>query len=142
MANRRHRNWVFTLNNPDVKDDTFRVAGAKFLSWQVEKGTSGTEHIQATLVLENNCTLGALRRRIPGAHLEVMEGSLEQACHYSEKPHVGCDCKHCEEARKLPNDGRVAGPWNFGEKPVGQGILGERRVLTNPVYHRGFIIGY
>lgn len=121
MGDRRARNWVFTLNNPLVEDATFGVKGAKYLFWQVEKGATGTVHLQGVMVLRSGCTLTALKRRIPGAHLEEMSGTLDQAIHYSSKPHDGCVCKHCVAARLLPDDGVVAGPFSFGEKPAVQG---------------------
>ncbi len=144
MANPRHRSWVFTLNNPTVLDDTYAVPGQKFLCWQVEKGASGTVHIQGVVTFTAGVSAATARTRILGAHAEYMKGTLVQAVHYCEKPVAGCslgdnkpclhckkpkclvstfggNCHHCATALLLPNGGRVAGPFMYGDRPKGPG---------------------
>lgn len=126
----RHRKFVFTLNNPDIDGGCGEgrcalpdgVQGRSFLYYQVEKGESGTVHVQGLVCFNDAISLLSAKRRIGGnPHVEVMKGSVEQAIHYSSKPHDGCDCAHCVKARLLPNGGVVIGPWSEGERPVGQG---------------------
>lgn len=72
--------------------------------WQEERGEGGTLHLQGVCCLVNACTLAAMKRRIPRAHLEVMRGTLDEAVAYCSK-----------------EDTRVSGPFSFGERPPGAG---------------------
>ena len=127
MADPRHRSWVFTLNHPTVLDDTYAIPGQKFLCWQVEKGASGTVHLQGVVTFSAGVSARTARSRIGGAHVEYLKGTLVQAVHYCEKPVAGCDlgkpgqCAHCLAASLLPNEGRVAGPFMYGDRPKGPG---------------------
>ena len=144
MALPRNRSYVFTVNNPAIQDDTYAVPGQKFLCWQVERGASGTVHLQGVITFSTSISMASARRRLAGAHVEVLKGTLLQAMHYCEKPVLNCDlgnssyckpcakptclvgsvggaCHHCATAAALPNSGRIAGPFLYGDRPVGRG---------------------
>lgn len=56
--------------------------------------------------------LSGLKKLMPTAHFERMQGSVDENEHYCSKPHDGCTCKHCKDC---PD--RLEGPWYRGEKP-------------------------
>lgn len=73
----------------------------KFLIYQLEKGESGTPHLQGYLQLLQPGNLDQMRLLIPGAHWEACKGSPKQNIAYCSKP-----------------EGRVDGPWRFGLEPA------------------------
>jgi len=82
----RHRNWVFTINNPcesdyeeleDLEDECI------YYVWKPEK--VDTLHIQGYLQLKNPKGLGGMKKILSRAHLEVARGSPEQAIAYVKK---------------------------------------------------------
>lgn len=99
----RSRNWIFTLNNPNVDQcGGLVVVGSKYLVYQKERGAEGTEHLQGLVCFSILKSLSQVRSLLPRAHLEIMRGSLQQAIDYATK-----------------EDTRVAGPWSTGERPKG-----------------------
>lgn len=84
--------------------EQFRVQGSKYLFWQLERGENGTPHIQGFVVMPHPRTMLGMKRLIPGAHLEIMRGTVEQNEVYCSK-----------------SETKVDGPWREGEKPTGQG---------------------
>ncbi len=118
----RARGWCFTLNNPvgdEIMDDN-HLLQPKFqncyMVYQKEEGDNKTPHFQGLVYFKSQRTLKSVKKLLPRAHLQQMQGTVDQAEHYCTKPHDGCTCKHC-----APKPVRLAGPWRFGDKPVGQG---------------------
>lgn len=113
-TNAQTRAWVFTLNNPErtspipPTEDPL-TWGATYVVFQLERGESGTPHLQGYCLFPSNRRLAALRRLAPKAHWEPRRGSHEQARDYCRK-----------------EEGRVDGPWEQGEQPA----PGKRNDLT------------
>jgi len=106
--------WVFTLNNPESNDIPKEWPEVEFCFWQLEKGASGTPHLQGYVGFESNKRMTWLKRQCHvRCHWENRKGSHDQAKHYAEKPHKDCTCKHCIENAA----GRLAGPWELGSVP-------------------------
>ena len=78
--------WVFTLNNPTGDDDDPRKwGGVKFISFQLEKGPSGTPHFQGYLIMEKRCSMYAMKIVNRRARWAAREGTHEQALDYVQK---------------------------------------------------------
>lgn len=114
-ASPRSRVWIFVINNPtkyvvqnidadesevDYKMETWRKLRNKcnYIVCQLEKGASGTLHLQGYLEIINPITMAGLKKYMPGAHLEIRRGTQAEAIEYSTK-----------------EDTRTAGPFIFGE---------------------------
>lgn len=109
--------WVFT-DNFTAEDDGFQPgderayatrrwtelpSGVRYIVWQHERVTH--DHIQGYLELKRGRYLSWLKNHIsPTAHFEVRLGTQAQAIAYVKK-----------------QDSRVAGPWELGERSLGQG---------------------
>ncbi|AXH77803.1 MAG: putative viral replication protein [Circoviridae sp.] len=93
--------WVFTINNPTDEDDPHKW-GAKYVSWQMEKGA--TLHYQGYVEWHAQKRLGQVKKINARAHWEPRMGTQEQAIAYTRK-----------------EDSRVDGPWEAGVKGPGQG---------------------
>ncbi len=101
----KSRNWVFTINNPEGDDGKLAVPGSLFLFYQREVGNENTtEHYQGLVCFANARGLSGVKKLLPRAHLEVMKGTVDQSIDYCSK-----------------EEGRISGPFEEGEKPVGQG---------------------
>jgi hypothetical protein len=106
----RHRNWVFTLNNPPPAEGFLELLESsgilKYCVFQLERGAdAGTQHFQGYFICTQPRSLTFIRAQLtPRAHFEVRRGTHEQAKEYCTK-----------------EDTRVAGPFTFGEEPAGQG---------------------
>lgn len=98
------RYWVFTLNNPTRALELSQFIGGTFLCYQKEAGANGTPHFQGMVCFTSKKSLRTMKNYVPGAHLEPMRGTFDQAYAY---------------CRKL--ESRIEGPWEFGEKPKGKG---------------------
>ena len=99
------RNWMFTINNPDIiVKPTDLLKDIKYCIYQEEKGENGTTHYQGYVELTKSCRLSALKKQIPKAHWETRKGTREQAITYCSK----------EETR-------TAGPWEIGDRNIKQG---------------------
>lgn len=99
------RQFCFTLNNPEegALEALVNHANFRYCVCQLEKGDSGTPHIQGYAQLVRPMRLNALKLLLPRAHIEKARGSLESNRAY------------CTKA-----EGRLDGPWEFGE-PTQQG---------------------
>ena len=102
------RNWVYTLNNPTVTLEQANAALREINSFlfhacQLERGESGTLHIQGYVQFSRPVRLTQLTARLMGAHWETRRGSHQQALTYVTKA-----------------ESRVSGPFQDGEatKPV------------------------
>ncbi len=108
------------MNNPSVAEkavfqalvtDDGHDPRVKYLVFQSEVGSTGTLHIQFYCMFNAQEGLRAIHA-ILGArcHFDASRGTPGQNQHYCLKPHDGCDCQHCRDARLLPNLGREAAP--------------------------------
>lgn len=99
------RNWLGTLNNPDMTPQEYLEAGytklkAKYTCGQLEKGEEGTPHIQFFVNCNPPQRLAAMTKAFPKAHFEKVK--IDNG--------VGDYC--------MKEASRVEGPWEFGTKPV------------------------
>jgi len=101
MPSAQARSYCFTLNNP-LTNDLPPSDDIRYASWQLERGDSGTLHLQGYVELTKPRTLAWLRCWLPGAHFEARRGTREQARDYSRK-----------------EDSRVAGPFELGSWEAG-----------------------
>lgn len=94
--------WCFTINNPaeTLKVEEILADQFKYLIYQKEQGEAGTEHLQGYVSLQKRMRLGALKKLLPTAHLEVRRGTHAQAKAYCMKAET-----------------RVSGPFEFGVEP-------------------------
>lgn len=97
------RHWCFTLNNPP-STSLPSWTGTVYRIYQLEKGASGTSHLQGFVSFAKRRIFGPVRRLLPTAHWEIAKGSPAQNRKYCSK----------EETR-------LDGPWEEGELPGGQG---------------------
>lgn len=92
------RRFVFTLNNPTSNEVNFQsLPLVKYASWQLEKGASGTPHLQGYIELQRPQRFTYFKDILPGAHFERCRGNKHQARDYTRK-----------------EDTRLEGPWEFG----------------------------
>ncbi len=117
---RRARRVSGTLNNPTVAEkavfealvtDDGHDPRVKYLVFQSEVGATGVIHIQFYCMFHAQLGLRPIHD-ILGArvHVDASRGTPGQNKHYCLKPHDGCECHHCEDARALPNVGREVAP--------------------------------
>ncbi len=78
------RNFVFTMNN---YEDTKLVdeLDCRYIIYGKEVGASGTPHLQGAVVFKSARRLPAVIKKMPGCHVEMMHGRLEQAVEYCMK---------------------------------------------------------
>lgn len=104
--------WVFTLNNPDMSDETFKETLAlewpvKYAVFQRETAETGTVHFQGYVEFESRVRLSAIRKlpRADRAHWEKRRGTRDEARKYCMK-----------------DDSRLSGPHEIGQwQEVAQG---------------------
>lgn len=98
MSTLQSRSFCFTWNNPEGLIDFDEFPYARYLVFQLEMGESGTPHFQGYIEF-NRATRGTVLQRVmDGVHLEVRQGTREQARDYCKK-----------------EEGRLEGPWEFGQ---------------------------
>lgn len=118
----RSRRFCGTVNNPAGELSAYfpdRCGTAlKFASWQLEKApTTGTLHLQYYLVFNNARTLAAVRRDLPGAHVQVcnpnvpLKESDEANFKYTTK-----DKNEDGSPARATTEQATSGPWIFGER--------------------------
>lgn len=99
----RHRHFIVTINNPvetlAEHESTFRHLGATAAAFQLEKGDSGTPHIQAYLAFPSAKTIASLSAKLKRAHIEVCANPLRS-------------WEYCTK-----EDTRLEGPITFGAAP-------------------------
>lgn len=113
MSSRRSqaRALVFTWNNPPAEAQTelfwrrlveCGTNKIRYFAGQIERGASGTLHVQGYVRLSKPTRYGAFKRWLgsDSPHIEPRMGTHEEARDYVTK-----------------EDTRVAGPWIFGEEP-------------------------
>lgn len=101
----KSRNWLCTLNNPEVAaqdylEAWFTKAKAKYVVGQLEKGEEGTPHIQYFLNFKEPVRLAQLKKHCTRSHFEEVK--------INNGAHTYC----------MKEDTRLEGPFEFGEKPV------------------------
>ena len=83
------RTWIFTTNNPQSVTINWEAPEwkglVKLAVWQLEKGESGTPHLQGYVELRSPRRLAFLRERLPGTHLEKRRGTKLEAINYVTK---------------------------------------------------------
>lgn len=114
------RAYCFTLNNPTSNDLSTHPL-ERYVVWQLERGTEGTNHLQGYIELSKPARLAAMRTWLPGAHFEARRGTREQARDYCRK-----------------EDSRVEGPfergtWEAGGSGARNDLLEVKRKLDNNV---------
>lgn len=82
----RGRSWVFTINN-FKSDDLQRVTDIEcdYIVYGIERGSSGTPHLQGFIHFSNGKSRSAVGRLLPRAYLEKRRGTVEQAIAYCKK---------------------------------------------------------
>lgn len=80
------RAWCFTLNNYSAEEET-AVQGLDcvYVVYGREVGEQGTPHLQGYVHFKNAKTLSAVKKLMPRAHLEVRQGTIDQAIDYCKK---------------------------------------------------------
>jgi hypothetical protein len=76
-------NWFLTINNPE-STELPKHPSEKYAVWQLEKGASGTPHIQATIVFANAVHFGVIKKLYPTAHIQKVK-KLPCAIDYCQK---------------------------------------------------------
>lgn len=80
------RNFVFTINHPQIEDfDGLFAIAAVYMIIGEEVGESGTNHLQGYIELTKRVTFGKLKALIPRAHIEPRAGTQAQAITYCKK---------------------------------------------------------
>jgi len=106
MANPRALAWCFTLNNPSEDEvllpQSWDPEDYKYLVYQLERGESGTPHLQGYISMEKRITFNVFRTWFPDAraHIEVAKGTAAQNKTYCTK-----------------TQDKIEGPWEFGVMP-------------------------
>lgn len=84
----KHRNFVLTWNNPGSSDDFQKMLkglSPTFYVFQAETGEQGTPHFQGCVCFKNPRAFRAVTRGLPGVHVDVMRGRVDQAVAYCTK---------------------------------------------------------
>lgn len=119
----RGLHFILTVNNPDVTVSEFLqrakqqgcIAGVA----QLEKGASGTPHIQATVSFATQRTVLSVSKKLPG-HVELCKNPRD-AWDYCSK-----------------EDTRIAEPESFGEPPKPRkNVKGETAAYNKRILERG-----
>lgn len=113
-SSKRYRAWTFTLNNynEDDKPELWNSGKHRYLIYGHEKGDNGTPHIQGYIVLNERTTLRVMKTKYnTRCHWEERKGTHPEARDYIKK--IG---KYSDKLHTI-----VAGPWEYGAEPEGQG---------------------
>ncbi len=110
----RSRNWCFTLNTPE-SNELPPHADLRYAVWQLERGASGTAHLQGYAEFSKPMRLNACKSWLPTAHFEPRRGTRQQAVTYCKK-----------------DDSRLEGPWERGSF-VGDGQRTDLEVVRDSI---------
>jgi len=82
----RSRNFVFTCNNylPSHIEMLTHV-DCRYMAYAYEIGESGTPHLQGFVCFDSGKTTSAVIKKLPGCHVEVMRGTIEDSLAYCSK---------------------------------------------------------
>lgn len=108
----RARCYLLTINNPSEVPLPGFPDWVSYAAYQLERGDSGTPHLQVYLECSKAVYFTAVKAAFPSAHIESRRGTQGQAIAYCTKAET-----------------RVSGPWFYGE-PKKQG---DRTDLKNVV---------
>lgn len=91
----RSRTWFVTWNHPDthLTQLTQQIEGLEQWAGQLERGESGTEHLQFVIRFKNARSFNSVKESLPQAHIEVCKDWLKAV-------------KYCTK-----ENSRVDGPW-------------------------------
>ncbi len=78
------KHWCFTINNPTPTDAVWTQA-MDYMIIGDEVGLSGTPHYQGYVVFKKRKRITTVKAILPNAHLEIMEGTPQQASNYCKK---------------------------------------------------------
>lgn len=105
---KKYRYWFFTWNNPTMpldKDNLLQLhEQVQYTKFQLEKGDEGTPHLQGVLLLRDKFTCSWVSKMHPKCGYWQPVKSLDDALAYVSK-----------------EVSRIAGPWEAGTVPQGQG---------------------
>lgn len=103
----RSRSWVFTWSNYPVNySATLNAAGSLYWLVGLEVApTTGTPHLQGLIYFKNAASKTAVRKKLPGCHVEQMKGTLEQAMTYCKKDGNWVDQGNAPMTQKEKGDG-------------------------------------
>jgi len=114
------KHWVFTINNWTEKDLPDPTLFDYLIINKEVGGEKHTPHLQGYCVFRRRMRRSGVSKILPRARLAVKKGTVDEASHYCGKPHAGCICGCCEDARadEIENDilFEMAGEW--GTKPL------------------------
>lgn len=80
------RHWCFTINNPDPDENPVHHLDIEYLVVGFEgQGEDQTPHYQCYACMTNKTRLTHLKKLIPRAHFERMQGTPKQASDYCKK---------------------------------------------------------
>jgi len=84
----RHRSWCITVNNWTEADYKLSLlVPYRYIIIGRERGELGIPHLQIYLECKNPISLKSLKEYFPRGHLEVREGTQQQARQYCMKEH-------------------------------------------------------
>ncbi len=117
--------WIGTLNNPDVcvAEDYLKKwfdAGAAYVCGQIEKGESGTVHLQYYVHWHK-----------PGKRLTAMKKFCSRSHFEPVTKNNGADA-YC-----MKEETRVDGPWSFGVRPAQLSVRGDKARKTKEIVAMG-----
>lgn len=120
----RHRNWVFTYNNYPNTDLVDQLV-CKYIAYSHEVApTTGTPHLQGYISFASAKTLAAVRKLLPGCHLESMIGSIAENDIYCSK--AGLLIERGEKPLSNDNRGRAERlRWQRARELAKEGKLDE-----------------
>jgi len=82
------RHWCGTVNNPRPEHYACFVGQQHLFTYYIyanEVGQQGTPHLQFYFCLATKKKLSPLRKLLPGFHLEIMRGTVQQNVNYCKK---------------------------------------------------------
>ena len=125
--NTSSRGYIITLNNPKVTKEMLLEQfiqnyekTLKYCVLSLEKGDSGTKHIQGYAEFKSPVPFASIKSFIPEAHLEPRKGSPLEASEYVKG--IG---KHKDKSGET-----LEGAIEHGELPVGQGKRSDLDVIA------------
>lgn len=99
----KSRNYVFTLNNPEVDIHQWlekaKATGACAARCQLERGEEGTLHIQGFVQYKSPRSFASIKKQFTREHIEVCKNAFRS-------------WEYCGKS-----DTRVEGPTEFGPMP-------------------------
>jgi len=115
-GNTKTRAFFFTINNiTQAMEQLFHDYICKYNIYQIERGESGTVHLQGMMYFENPRTFSTLKKDFPTAHIEVCKDVLDSIAYCSKE------------------DSRVRGPYEKGDRPQGQGKRNDLIALNESI---------